>query len=152
MTPAVHLEADAFFRFIRSGYIEPWRPESHEQNSLVMSIVAKAAAAYAAAGYFTIVDGIIIPRWFLRPLQEVISAMRLEVAYAVLRAPRAVCAARLETREGVGLPDRAVLDQLWSEFADLGPFEKNVVEVRAEQASEVADEVARLLADGQLTI
>jgi tRNA uridine 5-carbamoylmethylation protein Kti12 len=25
---SVHLEADAFFRFIRSGFVEPWTPES----------------------------------------------------------------------------------------------------------------------------
>jgi adenylate kinase family enzyme len=24
----VHLEADSFFRFISSGYVEPWKPES----------------------------------------------------------------------------------------------------------------------------
>ncbi|HEY8809232.1 MAG TPA: ATP-binding protein [Solirubrobacterales bacterium] len=29
---AVHLEADHFFRYIRSGYVEPWKPESDEQN------------------------------------------------------------------------------------------------------------------------
>jgi hypothetical protein len=53
-----------FFHFIRSGYVEPWKPESHEQNRIVMGIVANAAATYAAAGYFTIVDGIIIPPGF----------------------------------------------------------------------------------------
>jgi adenylate kinase family enzyme len=42
----VHLESDVFFRFIR-GAIEPWRPESHEQNELVMRIVGEAAAGYA---------------------------------------------------------------------------------------------------------
>jgi hypothetical protein len=48
---AVHLESDRFLHFIRSGYVEPWRPESHEQNEVVTRIVAGAAAAYAAAGY-----------------------------------------------------------------------------------------------------
>lgn len=47
--PAVHLESDVFFRFIRSGYVEPWRSESHEQNRVVMGIVGEAAAAYADA-------------------------------------------------------------------------------------------------------
>src|SRR6186997_3330933 len=29
---AVHLRSDEFFHFIRAGYVEPWKPESHEQN------------------------------------------------------------------------------------------------------------------------
>ena len=61
---AVHLESDRFFHFIASGYVEPWKPESHEQNTAVMQIVAGAAIGYASAGYRTIVDGIIIPGWF----------------------------------------------------------------------------------------
>jgi adenylylsulfate kinase-like enzyme len=66
----VHLESDLFFHAIRSGYIEPWKPESHVQNMAVMRIVGDAAAGYAAAGYFTIVDGIISPRWFMAPLRD----------------------------------------------------------------------------------
>ncbi len=65
---AVHLESDTLFHFIAGGYIEPWRPESHPQNITVMRAVAAAAARYADGGYFTIVDGIISPGWFLEPL------------------------------------------------------------------------------------
>jgi adenylate kinase family enzyme len=45
---AVHVEVDHFFHFIRSGYVEPWRPESRQQNETVMRIVADTAGAYAA--------------------------------------------------------------------------------------------------------
>lgn len=31
-----HIEADSFFRFVRGGYLEPWLPESHPQNVIVM--------------------------------------------------------------------------------------------------------------------
>jgi hypothetical protein len=61
----VHIESDRFFHFIQAGHIEPWKPESHEQNTIVMRIVAQAAAGYADAGYFTIIDGIVLPSWFL---------------------------------------------------------------------------------------
>src|SRR4051812_17018788 len=37
---AVHLESDRFFHFIKSGYVEPWKSESHDQNQVVMGIVA----------------------------------------------------------------------------------------------------------------
>lgn len=33
-----------------------------------IQIVAGAASSYAAAGYFTVIDGIVIPGWFLEPL------------------------------------------------------------------------------------
>jgi predicted ABC-type ATPase len=70
----VHVESDRFFHFIESGYIEPWRPESHEQNTTVMQIVADAAAGYATADYTTVVDGIFSPRWFFEPLRDSLRA------------------------------------------------------------------------------
>lgn len=149
---AVHLEADLFFSFIRSGYVEPWRPESHEQNGLVMRIVSEAAASYAAAGYFTIVDGIVIPRWYLDPLREVITAAGLAVAYAVLRPSLPICISRIDAREGGPLAEPAVIEQLWDEFAELGELERNVVEIDGERPEEAADAIDRLLGDGKLTL
>jgi predicted kinase len=148
---AVHLEADTFFRFIRSGYVEPWKPESHDQNRLVMGIVADAAAAYANAAYFTIIDGIVIPRWFLDPLREGLHAAGLEVAYAVARAPLPVCTARLQEREGL-LGDPDVIGRLWSEFADLGALERNAVDVAGMSPEQVADAISRLLEEGRLAV
>jgi predicted kinase len=148
--PAVHLEADTFFRFISSGYIEPWRAESHDQNRLVMGIVAEAAAAYANAGYFTIVDGIVISRWFLDPLRDGLQAAGLEVAYAVARAPLSVCEARLREREG--LLDSDAIAQLWSEFEDLGALEGHAVAVAGLSPKEAADAIERLLAEGRLAV
>jgi len=150
-SPAVHLEADSFFRFIRSGYVEPWKPESHEQNGLVIRIVAEAAASYARAGYFTVVDGIVVPRWFLDPLREVLHAAGLEVAYAVGRAPLSVCSSRLRER-GEPSGDLGVLEGLWSEFADLGPFEENAVDLTDLGPEEAAEAIARLLAEGRLRV
>jgi predicted kinase len=150
VSPAVHLEADAFFRFIRAGYVEPWKPESHDQNRLVMGIVAAAAAAYAKAGYFTIVDGIVIPRWFLEPLRDGLRAAGLGVAYAVARAPLSVCEARLREREG--LLDPRAIERLWSDFAELGDLEQNAVDVVGLSPGESADAISRALADGRLTV
>jgi DNA polymerase III delta prime subunit len=114
---SVHLESDAFFRFIHGGFIEPWKPESHDQNRLVMEVVAAAAAAYAAGGYLTIVAGIVIPRWFLAPLRD----------------------------------DLDAIAGIWEEFATLGEFEPNAIEVGA-GAEEVAAEVERRLLAGRLAI
>lgn len=149
---AVHLEADLFFNFIRSGFVEPWRPESHEQNGVVMEIVGEAAAAYAAAGYFTIVDGIVIPRWYLGLLRDVIAATGLAVAYAVLRPSLPTCISRIDAREGGPLVEPAVIEPLWDEFAELAELERNVIELGGERPEEAADVIARLLEDGKLTL
>jgi predicted kinase len=136
---AVHIESDWFFRFIRGGYIEPWKPESHDQNATVMRILAHAAAGYAEAGYFTIVDGIVIPRWFLRPLQDALGAAGHQVAYAVLRAPLAVCLERVRGRASNSLSDAAVIEQLWHEFTDLGPLETHVIDSATRSTEAMAD-------------
>src|SRR6266496_1494350 len=84
---AVHLESDFFWHFITSGYIEPWKPESHEQNAIVMQIVGEVAARYARAGYFTVIDGIVSPRWFFESLRLALTVAGPRTAYAILRPP-----------------------------------------------------------------
>jgi predicted kinase len=144
----VHLESDVFFRFIRGGGIEPWKPESHEQNSAVMRIVGEAAAGYAAAGYFTVIDGIVLPRWFLAPLRDVLREAGHEVAYVVLWAPLSVCTSHVEKREDIPLPEPEVIPNLWSQFEDLGEFEAHRLDVGDKGPDEVADVINRLLATG----
>jgi predicted kinase len=141
----VHLESDLFFRFIRSGGIEPWKPESHEQNRVVMRIVGEAAAGYATAGYFVVIDGIVLPRWFLIPLRDALSEAGQEVAYVVLRAPLEVCASRVAQREDVPLPEPEVVPGIWSQFEDLAEFERHRLEIAGKRPDEVAGEVEDLL-------
>jgi predicted kinase len=148
----VHLESDVFFRFIRSDYVEPWKAESHEQNRVVMDIVGDAAVAYAAAGYRTVVDGIVIPGWFLEPLRDRLRGAGHPVAYAVLRAPLSVCTARVQSREGLPPVDSGALAQIWESFSDLGDLERHVLDVGDKEPGEAADLVARSLADGQLAV
>jgi predicted kinase len=149
---AVHLESDAFFRFIRSGYVEPWKPESHEQNRTVMRIVARAASEYTAAGYLTIVDGIVIPGWFLGPLRDALHDAGHRVACAVLRAPLSVCGARAQARAGEPLGDREAIEQLWRSFSDLGDLERHALDVGDLSPEEIADSLERQLADGLLAV
>jgi tRNA uridine 5-carbamoylmethylation protein Kti12 len=149
---AVPLESDSFFHFIRSGYIEPWRPESHQQNTTVMRIVAVAAAGYAAAGYFTIVDGIISPGWFLEPMREALGSAGQAVAYAVLRAPLSVCTSRAVGRDGNCSIDPSVIERLWQDFTDLGDLEQNAFDCDGRSAEQVADVLRRQLAQGLLAV
>jgi predicted kinase len=149
---AVHLEADRFFFFIRAGFIEPWDPASDEQNQLVMKTAAAAAASYATAGYPTLLEGIVIPRWTLGVIRETLAGAGVPMAYAVLRAPQETCAGRVEEREGPGVFDPQALAAIASEFDDLGEFERHAIDVSAMDAGEAAAAVSARLGDGGLNL
>jgi hypothetical protein len=101
-----------------------------------MRIVADAAGAYAGAGYFTIVEGIVIPRWFLGPLRDRLREHSHSVAYAVLRAPLELC---IERRPAI---EADVVEGIWRQFADLGEYEANAIDVESATPDAVADELA----------
>jgi hypothetical protein len=147
---AVHVESDRFFDFIRSGFVEPWKRESAEQNAVVMRIVAGAAAGYASAGYFTIVDGIVLPRFLFEPMRDALHGAGHAVAYAVLRAPLDVCLERAGARDSQPLADPQVVERLWHDFADLGPLSPHAVDVDASDPDAAADLLAARLRDGSL--
>lgn len=136
-TLGAHIEADSFFHFVCSGYLEPWLPESHPQNVVVMQAVASAAAAYADGGYTTVVDGIISPKWFLTPLREALAARGHAVSYVILRPSLETCVARAAGRADDALSNPEVITQLWNNFADTGAYERNVVEVEDDEPSEM---------------
>ena len=150
---AVHVEADRFFSFIRSGLIEPWDPASDAQNKLAMRTAAEAAASYARDGYATILDGIVIPRWTLGVAREAFEAAGLAVDYAVLRAPQPTCLARVRGREAH--PDElrpSVLGGIATEFDDLGELERCAVAVEGMSPEHAADAVERARRDGVLRL
>lgn len=152
-TLGVHLEADAFFHFVRGGHVEPWLPESHTQNVIVMQAVAAAAARYAEGGYATVVEGIISPQWFLPPLGAALAGRGLAVSYAILRPALATCIARAAGRARGELRQPDVVTQLWNDFADTGRLNRHVVQVDdAAEPGPVAEIVASRWRAGDLRI
>jgi predicted kinase len=149
---SVHLETDRFFFFISSGFVEPWDPASAEQNQLVMRTAAEAAASYARAGYWTIFEGIVIPRWTLGVIRETLAAAGVSASYAVLRAPHSICAERVHEREGPGVFEPQVLAAISSEFDDLGEFERHAIDVDGMDAEEAATAVSARISDGSLDL
>jgi len=150
---SVHLDADRFFHLIVSGYVAPWLPESHEQNTVVMRAVAAAAGHYAAGGYLTIVDGIVIPGWFFEPLRDDLRARAAAVSYVVLRPPLNVAIRRSSERAEEAMGDPRVVRELWNSFAELGPLERHVLEVREDDdPATVATRVTERFAAGDLTV
>jgi predicted kinase len=150
---AVHVEADRFFHFIRSGFVEPWDPASDAQNQLVMKTAAAAAASYAGAGYPTVLEGIVIPRWTLGVVREAFASAGVPAAYVVLRAPQEVCVGRFQEREGdPDLLAPSILTGIGSEFDDLEEFERHAIDVAGMDAEQVAAAIAARLADGSLDL
>ena len=74
--PAVHLVCDQFFEAIRSGFIAPWLPASHDQNRTITAATAAAARVYALGGYWVLVDGIVGP-WFLDEYRRAAAGLAL---------------------------------------------------------------------------
>jgi len=62
--PSALIEGDQFFAFLAHDAIQPWLPESHQQNTVVVSAAAAATGRFACGGFFTVYDGVVGP-WFL---------------------------------------------------------------------------------------
>jgi predicted kinase len=126
MRRCVHVESDLLFHAIASGSIEPWRPEAHEQNTVVMDVVARVAIGFAGAGYPTIVDGILLPGWFLEPVRDALHDAGVQVSLAILRPSRETVVSR-RSRIEPSIPAGEV-EAMWRDFTRPGPPERHSFE------------------------
>lgn len=149
--PSVHLHTDDFYdRYIKSGYVLPWLPESHKQNETVTNAIAAAAITYAAGGYFTIIDGIVGP-WFIDPYRAV--AKNIPLHYAVLRPASAdVTFARVQQRGTHGLKAEGPVRELHKQFADLGTLERHALDTTDQTPEQTAALLKQKLASGDLLL
>lgn len=121
-SPKVHLHTDDFGHFIRNGLIQPYLPEAHRQNEVVVGVLAKAAEGYARGGFFVVVDGIVGP-WFLPPFR----ALAMPLHYVVLRPPLDVAIRRCRERGGDTLTDPKAITALHQQLSSLGELERHVL-------------------------
>jgi hypothetical protein len=99
-----------------------------------------------------VIDGIVIPRFFLEPLSTRLADQGHAVAYAVLRPSLQSCIARASARASSPLADPAVIDQLWHEFADLDELERHVIDNDELSPERTAAVLADRLRDDALLI
>ena len=111
----VHLHADDFWEFIRTGAVPPWLPEAHAQNRVAIEAVTAAAGAFCRGGYETVVDGVVGP-WFLDTVAEQTRAAGVALHYVVLRADLDVTMARATARTHGELNDETALRAMHGEF------------------------------------
>lgn len=119
------VSGDQFFSTLRSGFVEPWLPQSHQQNVDVMDITLDTAAAYAERGWTTVLDGIVGP-WFLDVVRHRLRP--LQVHYAVLMASLDTCRSRFVDRDG-GTGETAT--KMHHEFTSSGVEARHIVEAAA---------------------
>jgi len=163
LDPSVHLPADEFWHFIRTGYVAPWWPESQTQNAIVIDALSCAAVTYAAGGYYVVLDGIIGP-WFLDRLLARASAGHVDAHYVILRPSQAVAtqrvrgrpqdelATRHEALAAARADDPGAVTGMYREFSSLGPYEKHVIDSSAMSPEQTAQVVRRLVTTGQMRV
>ncbi|WEJ58978.1 AAA family ATPase [Devosia sp. FJ2-5-3] len=122
--PKVHLHSDDFWGYIKTGKIDPWLPQSDDQNRMIMGIAADVAAAYALHGYFVVLDGIVRPWWL-----PAFTALGLPLHYIILRVGVAEAVQRCRKRGGDSLTDPDIVAALHAEFVGLEAWEANALDV-----------------------
>jgi predicted kinase len=145
----VHLPADDFWHYIRGGAIPPWLKEAHEQNRIVMNVLARASAAFARGGYVIVVDGIVGP-WFLPEFLAGIDDDDFAVDYAVLRTDLTVAVERVRARRDDLRSD--VVRALHEQFSELGTLESHVVNVGDLTPEAIAEDVEQRRRAGALRL
>ena len=138
--PCVLVHGDSFFAFVVRGYVDPWLPESHDQNVVVTEAAATATGRYVNGGYMTIYDGMVGP-WFLPTFLAYTG--RESVHYAVLMPSQDVCVARVMGREEHGFRDEAATRHMYGEFVEADVEQRHVIAVVADDPFSIATEVAR---------
>ena len=145
---SVHLHTDDFYAWIAKGYVEPWRAESYEQNTLIFSVAAGAAARFADGGYDVVVDGV-LGMWGLDPWR----ALDRPVSYALLLPQALTARQRAADRGEHPLKDLDVVDQMHAAFvAHLDGYERHVIDSTGWDAAATADEVQRRVDAGDLLL
>lgn len=119
----VHLRADMFFRSIAQR-IDPSTSAAHEQNEVVLRAVARAARAFAQAGYGVYVDGVIGP-WMLPVIRE---ELRSGFDYVVLRADLPITLRRAASRQDQPSARPPVIEAMHRQFEALTQYERCVIE------------------------
>lgn len=145
---SVLVEGDAFFGFLASGAIEPWLPESNEQNDVVTRSAASAAGRFADGGFTAIYDGVVGP-WFLPTFAVATGLDGLE--YVVLLPPVETCVARVQSRQNHGFSDEAATRKMHAGFTAAEIPARHVLQQAGEDVTTVADSITAALKRGDLT-
>lgn len=145
--PSALVEGDQFFAFLARGAIEPWLPESHEQNAVVVDAAAAATGRFTNGGFFTVYDGVVGP-WFIDAFAAAAGLTALD--YVVLMPDVETCVERVLSRSGHGFRSEAAARKMHAEFAAAIVEPRHVLGIGSESAAEVVDRIAAAADAGRL--
>ena len=141
------MEADAFWHFIRSGWVPPWLSESRQQNEVVIDVISGAARRFAEGGYEVVVDGIVGP-WFLDRFRGPLTEAEVAMRYVVLRPDATTALGRATSRGTDALTNPEPVERIYREFCELGRYEANVLDSTSLSPEQTVDEIRRRLQRG----
>ena len=149
---AMHMHTDDIYGYIRKGFIEPWKPESHPQNITLARALAAQAAICAQGGYEVFVDGIVGP-WFFDPWLEAAEAGGLDLRYVLLLPGEAETVARATARTTPGaMTDAEVTREMWRQFQAHPPPSELILDTTGLSPDETVSAVQSQLAAGKLRL
>jgi cytidylate kinase len=131
----VHIETDAFFRFLAHG-VDPSAPESRAQNSVVIRAYLTAALEYSNGGYAVYLDGVVGP-WMLPLITSIVP----DCDYVLLHA--SLDAALDRTRKRTSQPSArpAVVARMHEQFSNtLKEYRTNVIHTDGKTVEQVVEE------------
>jgi predicted kinase len=95
----LHIVSDRFYEF-PARPIDPTRPESQHQNTVIMRALGRATQTFAEGGYDVVLDGVFGP-WFLPVLLPELAG-EWPISYVLLQIPEAEAVERVRRRDGPG--------------------------------------------------
>lgn len=147
--PSALVEGDRFLEFLSRDAVEPWLPESHEQNSVVVSAAAAASGRFATGGYFTVYDGVIGP-WFLATFGAATGLAELD--YVILLPSVETCVERVLTRTDHGFRNEPAARKMHQEFSGASVSLRHVIGMGTEPVDEVVERIVEARTVGALRV
>jgi cytidylate kinase len=143
----LHLLTDTFYHF-PAHPLDPTTPESHAQNTTIITAIGRAAAAFVEGGYEVFLDGVVGP-WFLPTLlHEWDSGTRVE--YVILQATLAEELARVLWRDGPATRQRVCA--MHAAFAKVEGYARHCIDTTARSAPAVYAEFLRRRGGGEFLL
>jgi predicted kinase len=136
-TRGLHLVSDDFYAW-PAHLVDPTKPESQAQNAAILTAISRAAGAFGEAGYDVFLDGILGP-WFLPLVASELRPIGVPVDYVVLRADADEAVARATSRQPPA--DERMVRHMRASFAELGRFERHVVDTDAIETAALAEQL-----------
>ncbi|MEN8161221.1 MAG: AAA family ATPase [Myxococcota bacterium] len=122
----LHIPSDLFYGF-PTRPIDPTRPESQHQNTVIMRALGRAARTFAEGGYDVVLDGVVGP-WFL-PVLVAELGDAAPISYVLLEVPEAAAVERVRRRDEPGASPG--VRHIVAAFADAPGFDAHRIDARA---------------------